>query len=78
MPSRFQELFGEGYRGRPRNDEMPVGTPTGDPRITELARRRATRVLKAENPERFEELMRQEAEWLQSNGAHEALPVGEG
>lgn len=73
MPSRFQELFGEGYRGRPRNDEMPVGMPTGDPRITELARRRATRVLKAEYPDRFEELMRQEAEWLLGG----ALPVGE-
>lgn len=74
--SKFEELFGEGYRGRPRNEENPVGTPTGDPAITEVARRRATRVLKAENKERFEELMREEAEYLKSQTNVPALPVG--
>lgn len=75
MGSRYNEMFGEGYRGRPRSDENPTGRPTGDPVITELARRRATRVLKAVHEDEFEELMAEEAEFLQAESV--ALPVGE-
>lgn len=73
MESEFVRLFGEGLRGRPKNEDGPVGISTGDPKITELARRRATRVLRAENKDRFEQLMRQEAEYLLCGAEY---PVG--
>jgi hypothetical protein len=78
MSSRYLELFGEGRRGRPVSEDEPTGVATGDPNITKMARRRATRVLKAENRERFEDLMREEAEYLKSQDTSEVLPVGEG
>jgi hypothetical protein len=53
-------------RGRPLKEEQPIGVPTGDPRITEAARRRATRVLKERHRDEFELLMETEAGYLQS------------
>ena len=63
-PSPFLKLFGDAGVGRPRNDS--VGLPTGDPRITSLARRRATRVLRLLHKEEFEELMQREADYIKS------------
>jgi hypothetical protein len=75
MHSEFLELFGVVAAGRPRREENPTGVPTGDPRVTELARRRASRVLRYRHQSEFEELMQQEAEFLLNNSS--ALPVGE-
>jgi hypothetical protein len=66
--SPFQTLFGEGYVGRPRRDEFPTGRPTGDRRLTETARRRATRVLRHIYQDQFERLMTLEAAWLEKHG----------
>lgn len=76
MESPFAELFGEGVRGRPLKEEEPMGISTGDPQITEAARRRATRVIKWRHRKEFESLMAAEAAYLQSHDAK--LPVGEG
>jgi hypothetical protein len=62
--SPFEALFGDGYVGRPRREEFPTGVPTGDRRLTETARRRATRVLKHIYEDEFRALMEMEIEWL--------------
>lgn len=66
--SPFQALFGEGYVGRPRREEFPTGRPTGNRRLTETARRRATRVLRHVYQAEFERLMTLEAAWLEKHG----------
>lgn len=66
MYSEFVALFGQPSAGRPKNEDEPIGISTGDPRVTEMARRRAARVLRARYAEEFEMLMRQEAEYLLS------------
>lgn len=70
VESPFQALFGEGYVGRPRSNEYPTGMPTGNRRLTETARRRATRVLRYLYSQEFQRLMEMEAEYLL---AHEEL-----
>lgn len=65
--SRYEEMFGHAGPGRPPKEDLPLGMPTGDPAVTERARRRATRVLKTLRRKEFEELMREEAEWLVAN-----------
>lgn len=64
--SEYEDLFGPGFVGRPPLEEGPTGVPTGDPKLTELARRRATRVLKAKNREQFEAIMAAEIEHLKT------------
>jgi hypothetical protein len=71
--SQYEGLFGSGSVGRPPLDEQPTGITTGDRKITEIARRRATRVLKLKHQEEFEELMAQEAEHLLGSSGY---PVG--
>ncbi len=65
--SPYRHLFGVGYRGRPLASEAPTGYPTGNPRLTATARRRALRVLKTAYAAEFEELMRLEIEYLEAN-----------
>jgi hypothetical protein len=65
--SPFEVLFGDGYVGRPRREEFPTGVPTGDRRLTETARRRATRVLKHIYEDEFRALMEMEIEWLMAS-----------
>lgn len=64
VESQFEKLFGETCRGRPPLDASPVGVSTGNPVITEKARRRAMRVLRTRHAKEFEELMEAEANWL--------------
>lgn len=68
LRSKYYEMFGESVVGRPPLEENPVGLPTGDRRLTERARRRATRVLKVVHRDEFERLMREEILWLMENG----------
>lgn len=62
--SPYQHLFGEGYLGRPRSDEHPTGRPTGDKKLTETARRRASRVLRVVFETEFNALMDMELKYL--------------
>ena len=66
--SEFEKLFGAVCKGRPPSDSSPVGVATGNPVITEKARRRAMRVLRARHAAEFEQLMEAEANWLKTNG----------
>ena len=61
MSSPYEEMFGEPRIGRPQKS---VGIRTGDNAITQTARRRAARVLRLRHKEEFEQLMRDEADFL--------------
>lgn len=68
--STYEEMFGGAFIGRPPMSEHPTGNrATGDPRITEAARRRATRVLRVLHREEFERLMQQEIKFLEGQAA---------
>jgi hypothetical protein len=64
--SPYEELFGEGFVGRPLAEEPSTGAPSGNPQITEKARRRAARVLRTRHASEFERIMSAEVEYLQN------------
>lgn len=77
--SPFQALFGNAGVGRPVRSSHPTGVSTGDPQLTEAARRRAARVIRVIEREMFDRIMEMEVDYLrmQGGGASEQV-VGAG